>query len=128
MFRSRSSLRRTRTPPHVVHVSEGCGKTALLRQAMEALEKEFGHHVVYTNPLAKTNGVLEITPSIKDIVEEILKAFPDPYSKIVDVAISVAHRVIMGFRGLAPLLSESIGVLIELTNSSTGMLVSKATT
>jgi len=79
-------------------------------------------------PWPKTNGVLEITPSIKDIVEEILKAFPDPYSKIVDVAISVAHRVIMRFRGLAPLLSESIGVLIELTNSSTGMLVSKATT
>ena len=70
----------------------------MFRQAMEILEKEFSYNVVYVNPLAeRVEEVLRFTPSIKDIVKEVLKLFPDSYSKIVDVAISIAYRVIKRF-------------------------------
>jgi len=85
-------------PVHVIYGPEGCGKTAFLRQAKVVLEEEFGYHVIYTNPLAERfEEVLEFTPSAKDIVKEVLGAFPEPYSKIVDVAISIAYRAIKKF-------------------------------
>ncbi len=85
-------------PVYVIYGPEGCGKTAWLRQAMEILEKEFYYHVVYVNPITeKIDEILRFTPSIKDIVKEVLNTFPDPFSKIVDVAISVAYRVIRRF-------------------------------
>jgi len=83
---------------YVVYGPEGCGKTAFLRQAKAILEEEFGYHVVYTNPLAKkAEEVFQYTPSVKDIVKEVLGLFPEPYSKIVDVAINVAGRIIEKF-------------------------------
>ncbi len=33
------------------------------------------------------------TPSIKDIVREVLSSFPEPCSRVVDAAISIASRV-----------------------------------
>jgi len=83
--------------PIVVYGPEGCGKTALLRQAKAVLE-EFGYYVVYTNPLSeKSEEILQFTPSVKDIVKEVLGLFPEPYSKIVDVAVSIASRIIKAF-------------------------------
>ncbi len=83
---------------YVIYGPEGCGKTAWLRQAMEILEKEFYYRVVYVNPITeKIDEILRFTPSIKGIVKEVLNTFPDPHSKIVDVAISVAYRVIRRF-------------------------------
>jgi len=85
-------------PVYVIYGPEGCGKTAFLRQAKVVLEEEFGYHVIYVNPLAERfEEVLEFTPSVKDIVKEVLGVFPEPYSKIVDVAISISYRVIKRF-------------------------------
>jgi len=82
-------------PVYVIYGPEGCGKTALLKQFKALLEEEFGYYVVYTNPLAeKAEEILQYTPTVKDIVKEVLGLFPEPYSKIVDVAISVASRII----------------------------------
>lgn len=68
-------------------------ETALLRQFKEVLE-ELGYNVVYTSPLAeKESEVLLYTSSIKDIVKEVLRVLLDPYSRIVDVGISIANRV-----------------------------------
>jgi len=79
----------------VVYGPEGCGKTAFLKQAKVVLEEEYGYHVVYTNPLAKkVEEVFQYTPTAKDIVKEVFNLFPEPYSKIVDVAINVAGRII----------------------------------
>jgi len=79
----------------VVYGPEGCGKTALLRQAAEILEDEFGYSVIYVNPLAeKAEEILAFTSSIRDIVKEVLGLFPEPYSRIVDVAVSIASYVV----------------------------------
>ncbi len=84
---------RGNTHPLVMYGPEGCGKTALLRQARAILE-EYGYHVVYVDPLAREVGeVLQFTPSIRDIVLDVVHLIPEPYSRIVDVAISVAGHV-----------------------------------
>jgi len=82
-------------PVYIVYGPEGCGKTALLGQAKAILEEELGYYVVYTNPLAeRVEEILQYTPTVKDIVKEVLGLFPEPYSKIVDVAISIVSRII----------------------------------
>jgi len=79
----------------VVYGPEGCGKTALLRQAAEILEDELGYSVIYVNPLAeRAEELLAFTPSIRDIVKEVLGLFPEPYSRTVDVAVSIASYVV----------------------------------
>jgi len=86
---------------HVVHViygPEGCGKTALFKQAKTILE-EFGYHVVYVSPLARDEReILMYTPSIHEIAEEVLKSFPDPYPRIVDIAIKIVSRAMNKLR------------------------------
>jgi len=85
-------------PVYVVYGPEGCGKTALLRQAKAMLEEGFGYHVVYANPLAEVvEEVLQYTPTVRDIVREVLSLFPEPYSKIVDVAVGITSRIIKRF-------------------------------
>ncbi len=81
---------RGNTHPLVVYGPEGCGKTALLRQARAVLE-DYGYHVVYVDPLAREVGeVLQFTSSLRGVVRDVFRLFPEPYSRIVDVAISVA--------------------------------------
>jgi len=78
--------------PIIIYGPEGCGKTALLRQAKEVLE-DLGYIVVYANPLAREEKeILIYTPSIREIVEEVLRSFPDPYSRVVDTAIRIASK------------------------------------
>ncbi len=84
--------------PIVVYGPEGCGKTALLRQARLILE-DHGYSVVYANPMAgREDEKLVYTPSIRDIVKEALKALPDPYSRIVDASITIASMALRRFR------------------------------
>jgi len=84
---------------HVIYGPEGCGKTALLKQVKALLEEEFNYYVIYASPLAEdAREIFSYTPTIREIVEEVLKAFPDPYSKIVDVAITIAGRVMRRIR------------------------------
>ena len=84
--------------PLIVYGPEGCGKTALFKQAWKVLE-EYGYEVVYTSPLSEGESeVLGYTPSIGDVVREVLRLFPDPYSRVVDVAIAVAGRVLRVLR------------------------------
>ncbi len=85
-------------PVYVVYGPEGCGKTALLRQAKEILE-EHGYSVVYVDPLAGSKSeALVYTPTIRDIVREAFRLFPEPYSRIVDVALNVASLVMRRLR------------------------------
>jgi len=84
---------------HVIYGPEGCGKTALFKQARVILENEFGYHVVYVSPLARDEReILMYTPSIHEIAEEVFKSFPDPYSRIVDIAIKIVSRAMNKLR------------------------------
>ncbi len=82
----------------MIYGPEGCGKSALLRQASEILEGDLGYYVLYVNPLAeRLEEVLGFTPSMGDVVREVFTLLPEPYSRIVDAAVSVAYRVLKRF-------------------------------
>ncbi len=84
--------------PVVIYGPEGCGKTAFFKQVRAILE-ERGYRVVYASPLAESSEeILSYTPIMKEIVKDVLKAFPEPYSRIVDVAIRIASEVMKRLR------------------------------
>ncbi len=84
--------------PLVVYGPEGCGKTALLRQA-GAIFEEHGYSVVYVDPLAESVGdALHYTGPLRDIVREVLGLFPEPYSRIVDAAIRIIGEAMRRLR------------------------------
>jgi len=83
----------------VVYGPEGCGKTSLLKQVRALLEEEFEYSIIYVNPLARDEKeILSYTPSLREIVEEVLKSISEPYSRIVDVAITVVVRALKKLR------------------------------
>ena len=76
--------------PLVVYGPEGCGKTALLLQARLILE-EHGYHVIYADPLAEEKErMLVVSDSLRTILREVLTLMPEPFSRIVSVALDVA--------------------------------------
>ena len=84
--------------PVVIYGPEGCGKTAFFKQVRAVLE-ERGYHVIYASPLAESvEEILSYTPTVKGIVKEVLKAFPEPYSRIVDAAIRIVSEVMKRLR------------------------------
>ena len=84
---------------HVVYGPEGCGKTALLKQAKAVLEEEFGYHVLYANPLAKrAEEILQYSPTARELVEKAFSIFSDPLAKAVDLTINVAGWIMQKFR------------------------------
>jgi len=84
--------------PIVIYGPEGCGKTSLLKQAEVVLE-EHGYHVIYASPLEeRAEEILSYTPTVGQIAREVLKAFPEPYSRIADVAITIAREVMKRLR------------------------------
>jgi len=84
--------------PVVIYGPEGCGKTALFKQVRAVLE-ERGYHVIHASPLAeRAEEILSYTPTLKGVVEEVLRAFPEPYSRIVDVVIRVASEAMKRLR------------------------------
>jgi len=108
-------------PVYVVYGPEGCGKTALLRQAKAVLEEEFGYYVVYVNPLAeKLEEVLQYSPTVKELVEKALGAFPEPWARAVDVAITVANWAIKKFnKPKVAVLMDDIFQAVGVENAET---------
>jgi len=75
--------------PIVVYGPEGCGKTALLRQAVEVLD-EYGYKTILVSPLEDELGrALQVSPSIRGIALEVLKAFSEPLTNLLQVALKV---------------------------------------
>ncbi|MEM1616163.1 MAG: ATP-binding protein [Pyrobaculum sp.] len=87
--------------PIVVYGPEGCGKSALLKQAVEVL-REHGYSVAYVSPLAKEREEkLLYTEDLKDLVKSVLKEvakrLPDPFNNadvLIDVAVEALYRVV----------------------------------
>ena len=105
-------------PVYVIYGPEGCGKTALFKQAKEILE-EHNYNVVYANPMAEDKEeLLGYTPTIRDLVKDVLRTFPEPYSKVVDVAINIASRVMRRLRRpKVALLMDDIFQAVGLDNA-----------
>ncbi len=94
--------------PLVMYGPKGCGKTALLMQARAILEDR-GYHVVYVNPLAREVGeMLQYSSALRRAVKEAFKLFPEPYARIVDVAINIAGEAMrrLGRPRLAILMDD----------------------
>jgi len=104
---------------HVVYGPEGCGKTALLKQAKAVLEEEFGYHVLYANPLAKrTEEILQYSPSARELVEKAFSVFSDPLAKAVDLVINVAGWIIQKFhKAKVAVLMDDIFQAIGVENA-----------
>lgn len=84
--------------PLIIYGPEGCGKTALLRQAAVLLN-DMEYHVIYINPV---EGVLDralwCSPTIRDIVEEILRAIGGSIYKLVEAVLRITDLVLRRFR------------------------------
>jgi len=104
---------------HVVYGPEGCGKTALLKQAKAVLEEEFGYHVLYANPLAKrAEEILQYSPSARELVEKAFSVFSDPLAKAVDLVINVAGWIIQKFhKAKVAVLMDDIFQAIGVENA-----------
>ncbi len=80
--------------PVVVYGPKGCGKTALLRQTIYLLE-DLGYDVLYVNPTSNlTEETLYCSQKISNLVQEILKLVPEPYSRLVDTVLKAAGYIL----------------------------------
>ncbi len=85
-------------PVYIIYGPEGCGKTALLRQAKVILEEEFSYSVIYVSPISREKEeILSYSLDIKDVVHEVLSAIPDSYARIADVILRIISLVIQRF-------------------------------
>ncbi len=93
--------------PVIIYGPEGCGKTALLKQAKTILEY-YGYDVIYVSPLAEDlREALQYTPSIEDLIKEALRLVPEPYSSLASVALKAASLIMRKFkRKIAILLDD----------------------
>ncbi|MEM1568470.1 MAG: ATP-binding protein [Thermofilaceae archaeon] len=87
--------------PIVVYGPEGCGKSALLKQAIEVL-REHGYSVAYVSPLVdKERDRLLYTEDLVDVVKEVLgevvSRFPDPFNSaraLITIAVETLYRAV----------------------------------
>ena len=95
-------------PVQVVFGPEGCGKSALLRQAMELL-KDHGYSVALISPLAgEEKERLSMTEDLKGLVETSLSLLlGESVIKLVNVVVNLLYKVVK--RGL----SKRIALLLD---------------
>jgi len=101
--------------PVVVYGPEGCGKTALLRQAFEVLES-YNYSVVYVSPLEEEEDEwrLRISTYARDIVRDLTAlALGERGATLVDLALKLIS-ILSKHRKLVALLADDIFQAIGL--------------
>ena len=102
--------------PLVVYGPEGCGKTALLRQAVEVL-REWGYSVIYVNPLGEVAERLVAAEDLRDVVKktwkEVLGGVVNP-AALVDLALAVASRALKRGKRRIAILADDVFQAIGL--------------
>jgi hypothetical protein len=78
---------------HVVYGPEGCGKTALFRQAVEVL-KGYGYEVVYINPLAESHrDMFSLTDGLKGLLKQLPGRVGDAV-RLVEAAAELLYNAV----------------------------------
>ena len=82
-------------PVYVIYGPEGCGKTALFRQAMEIL-KTYGYAVAMVSPLASTvEERFLLTENVKEIARELVSTVSAASAiELIYVAVELLYRAV----------------------------------
>ena len=106
-------------PVIVIYGPEGCGKTALFKQAIEVF-RAYDYAVVHINPLAESKEEKLITSKeVKQLLIEIPEPFEPPI-KLISIAVEILYRAIKrGLKKRIALLADDIFQAIGLNQAET---------
>jgi len=105
--------------PLVVFGPEGCGKTALFRQAMEVF-KDHGYTVIYVDPLAETlRERIAVSSDARDVAVSILERVEPTAARLVDAAIEIAARLLELKRRRIAIILDDVFQAIGLDKAET---------
>jgi energy-coupling factor transporter ATP-binding protein EcfA2 len=80
--------------PVVVFGPEGCGKSALLRQAVELL-RERGYSVALVSPLSRQEDRLVLTEELRELARDALAtALSEPAARLIDAAVDLLYNAV----------------------------------
>ncbi len=100
---------------HVVYGPEGCGKTALFRQAAEVL-RNHGYAVVHINPLAKAvEERFYVTEDLRELAAQLGAYLIGDISKLIEKAVELLYTAVRkGVRRRIALLADDVFQAIGL--------------
>jgi len=98
--------------PLVMYGPEGCGKTALMKQAFELLQEQ-GFSVVYVSPLEKGEERLITTEDLRGLIKEALKEasrlIAGPLAAIlIEAAITITARALTRGKKKIAILADDV--------------------
>jgi len=101
--------------PVVVYGPEGCGKTALFRQAKAVLE-DYGYSVVYVNPSGESiEERFSISEELKGLAEELGAYILKDFSSLIEKAVEILYIAIRrGVRRRIAILADDVFQAIGL--------------
>ena len=106
-------------PVQVIYGSEGCGKTAWLRQSIELL-RELGFEVVYVNPINKEVyvefNVVGLREEFMRLVKEALAQ--NALGKLVWLAFDIAKELIKATRGKIAVIVDDVFQILEVKETA----------
>jgi len=106
-------------PVIVIYGPEGCGKTALFKQAIEVF-RAYDYAVVHINPLAESKEEKLVTSKeVKQLLMEISEPFEPPI-KLISIAVEILYKVVKrGLRRRIALLADDVFQAIGLNHAET---------